>query len=165
MGLWGPGQKLMPALGKTIQEALVLWAKIIRYMKHKMTIIAVVLSLIFSFSVCAGGPHLTLSPSDVVDFGKFEPRHVQKKVVYVKNTGDEPLEILKSFRGCSCTSLEYSHEPIAPGDSVPVTITLDARSRKPGLIRKSIRVTSNADNRVMAIFIRGEVSRPFRADD
>ena len=113
----------------------------------------------------AGGPHLEISPSDVVDFGKFEPRHVQSQVVYVKNTGDEPLEIIKTFRGCSCTSIEYSHEEIEPGDSIPMKITLDARTRKPGLIRKSIRVTSNADNRVMAIFIKGEVSRPFRAED
>lgn len=121
--------------------------------------------LSFAFSVRAEGPHMTLSPSDIVDFGKFEPRKVQTKVVYVKNTGDEPLEILKTFRGCSCTSLDYSHEPIAPGDSIPVKITLDARSRKPGLIRKSIRVTTNADNPVMAIFIRGEVARTFRADE
>lgn len=128
-------------------------------------LMGVLLSVLGVLDTFAGGPHLELTPSDVVDFGKFEARDVQTKVVYVKNTGDEPLEILKTFRGCSCTSLDYSHEPIAPGDSVAVTITLDARSRKPGLIRKSVRVTSNADNRVMAIFIRGEVARPFRADD
>lgn len=131
-------------------------------------VVIAAIGFLFSLTAIEGyaeAPHLALSPSDVVDFGKFEPRHVQTKVVYVKNTGDEPLEILRTFQGCSCTSLEYSHQPIAPGDSLPVTITLDARKRKPGLIRKSIRVTSNADNRVMAIFIRGEVSRPFRADD
>ena len=123
------------------------------------------LCLMLASDAFAGGPHLEISPSDVVDFGKFEPRHVQTRVVYMKNTGDEPLEIIKTFRGCNCTSIEYSHEAIEPGDSIPMKITLDARNRKPGMIRKSIRVTSNADNRVMAIFIKGEVSRPFRADD
>ena len=113
----------------------------------------------------AGGPHLELAPSDVVDFGKFEARDVQTREIYIKNTGDEPLNILKTFRGCSCSSIEYSHEPIAPGDSIPVKVTLDARSRQPGLIRKSIKITSDADNRIVAIFIRGEIARPFHADD
>ena len=115
-------------------------------------------------AMLAGGPHLELSPGDTVDFGKFEGRNVQTREIYVKNTGDEPLIILNTFRGCSCSSIEYSHDAIAPGDSITVKVTLDARSRKPGLIRKHIRVTSNADNRVVAIFLRGEVARPFRAD-
>ena len=116
-------------------------------------------------TMSAEGPHLELAPSDVVDFGKFEARDVQTREIYIKNTGDEPLNILKTFRGCSCSSIEYSHEPIAPGDSIPVKVTLDARSRQPGLIRKSIKITSDADNRIVAIFIRGEVARPFHADD
>ena len=115
-------------------------------------------------AMSAEGPHLVLSPDDTVDFGRFEARDVQTREIYIKNTGDEPLNILKTFRGCSCSSIEYSHEPIAPGDSIPVKVTLDARTRKPGLIRKSIKITSDADNRIVAIFIRGEVARPFQAD-
>lgn len=118
-----------------------------------------------ALNVYAGGPHLAFYPDDTVDFGKFEARDVQTREVYIKNTGDEPLVILKTFRGCGCSSIEYSHEPIAPGDSVAVKVTLDARSRKPGLIRKHIRVTTNADNPVVAIFLKGEVARPFRVDD
>ncbi len=133
-----------------------------RYVGAYMMPLLCMLSVIDAYG---GEPHLTLSPSDVVDFGKFDPRHTQTKVMFVKNTGDEPLDVIKTFRGGNCTSLEYSHQPIAPGDSMPVTITLDARSRKSDLIHKAIRVTSNADNRVMSIFIRGEVSRPFRAED
>lgn len=111
------------------------------------------------------GPHLSFSPGDTVDFGKFDGQKVQTKELYIKNTGDEPLQILSTFRGCSCSSIEYSHEDIQPGDSIAVKVSLDARNRKPGQIRKSIRVTTNADNRVVAIFIKGEVAKPFQADD
>ena len=130
-------------------------------MRYLLLLFVLVLGYAVPF---AEGPHLVLSPDDTVDFGKFEARDVQTREIYVKNTGDEPLLILSTFRGCSCSSIEYSHEPIAPGDSIPVKVTLDARNRKPGLIRKSIRITSNADNRLVAIFLRGEVARPFRAD-
>lgn len=110
------------------------------------------------------GPHLAFSPGDTVDFGKFDGHKVQTKELYIKNTGDEPLSILSTYRGCSCSSIEYSHEDIQPGDSIAVKVSLDARGRKPGQIRKSIRVTTNADNRVVAIFLRGEVAKPFQAD-
>ncbi len=124
-----------------------------------------VLGLAYGFGLMSGaGPHLTFSPGDTVDFGKFDGQNVQTKDIYIKNTGDEPLQILSTYRGCTCSSLDYSHEDIQPGDSIVMKITLDARNRKPGQIRKSIRVTSNADNRVMAIFLKGEVAKPFQAD-
>ena len=76
-------------------------------------VLAVSLTLGVTLSVI-GAPHLVVLPDGIVDLGEFEEKEVQTREVYVKNTGDEPLTILKTFASCSCTRVQYSRVPIAP---------------------------------------------------
>lgn len=108
--------------------------------------------------VCnAAGPFLKVCPSEIVDLGEFEESRIQTRNIYLKNTGDEPLTILKTFTSCTCTHLEYSGKEIAPGDSVAVTVTFNGRNRHPGPVRKIVRVTSNAENSIVGILVKGQI--------
>lgn len=124
-------------------------------------VLAVSLTLGVTLSVI-GAPHLVVLPDGIVDLGEFEEKEVQTREVYVKNTGDEPLTILKTFASCSCTRVQYSRAPIAPGDSAVMTVVFDGRHRKPGAVRKVIRLTSNADNSVVGVLVKGDIVKPFQ---
>lgn len=107
-------------------------------------------------------PRLLLLPDGIVDLGEFEEKEVQTREVYVKNIGDEPLEILKVFSTCSCTRIKYDPEPILPGDSVMLTVFFDGRRRKPGPVRKVFRLTTNGEPSVTSVLVKGDIIRPFQ---
>lgn len=107
-------------------------------------------------------PHLVVFPDGIVNLGEFEARYVQTRVVYVKNTGDEPLEIFRAFASCSCTRVKIPHETIAPGDSAPMTVIFDGHDRKPGSVKKVFRLTSNADNSIVGVLVTGKIVPPFQ---
>lgn len=114
-------------------------------------------------TVAMGGAqaHLALA-ENVIDLGEFEETELQTREIYIKNTGDKPLVIMKAFTSCTCTRVGYSHSPVAPGDSIPLSIIFDGRKRKPGSVKKVIRLTSNADNGVVNLLVKGDIVRPFQ---
>lgn len=107
-------------------------------------------------------PHLVVLPDGIVNLGEFEARDVQTREIYVKNEGDEPLTIIKTFASCSCTRVKFPRAPIAPGDSAVMTVIFDGHNRKPGIVDKVFRITSNADNSIVGVLVTGEIVRPFQ---
>lgn len=75
-----------------------------------------------------------------------------------KNTGATPLILTNVKAGCGCTTPEWSREPIAPGQSGNIKVSYDPRNR-PGSFVKSVTVNSNAENSVISLTIRGNVSK------
>lgn len=75
-----------------------------------------------------------------------------------KNAGNAPLILTNVRAGCGCTTPEWSREPLAPGAEGSIKVTFDPRNR-PGSFIKSITVNSNAENPVVSLTIRGNVSR------
>ena len=124
--------------------------------------ILTVLLALGSTAVGMADAHLVVLPDGIVDLGEFEEKYVQTREVFVKNSGDEPLTILKTFSSCSCTRVQYSSAPIAPGDSAAITVVFDGRHRKPGAVRKVIRLTSNADNSIVGVLVKGDIVKPFQ---
>jgi len=75
-----------------------------------------------------------------------------------KNTGSAPL-ILNNVRpGCGCTTPSWSRKPIAPGESGSIKVSFNPLHR-PGNFNKGITVTSNAENAIVSLTIRGNVSK------
>lgn len=74
------------------------------------------------------------------------------------NTGDSPLILNNVRAGCGCTTPEWSKQPVAPGASGKVSVSYDPINR-PGAFIKSVTVNSNAENAVINLTIRGNVSR------
>lgn len=107
-------------------------------------------------------PHLEVAPSEVVDFGGFDALEPQTREVWIRNTGKSELVVQKIFSGCPCTKVRFDHDPIAPGDSARMEIRFDGHDRKPGPVRKIVRITSNADNSMISLYINGRIERHFK---
>lgn len=74
-----------------------------------------------------------------------------------KNTGDAPLVIMKAKESCGCTVPSWPKEPIAPGQTSEITVKYD--TKRPGVINKSVTITSNAVNEPSKILrIKGTVA-------
>lgn len=74
------------------------------------------------------------------------------------NNGNAPLILTNVRAGCGCTTPEWNRQPVAPGEKGTIKISFDPRNR-PGSFIKSITVNSNAENAVLSLTIRGNVSR------
>ncbi|MDE6716682.1 MAG: DUF1573 domain-containing protein [Muribaculaceae bacterium] len=55
------------------------------------------------------------------------------------NRGREAVSVTGARPSCGCTSVDYSEEPVAPGDTAVISFTYDPTGR-PGKFDKSIRV-------------------------
>ncbi|RLD65209.1 MAG: hypothetical protein DRI84_07275 [Bacteroidetes bacterium] len=71
------------------------------------------------------------------------------------NTGKEPLIIQNVHSSCGCTIAKRPSAPILPGQSSSIKVRYD--TRRIGVFRKTITVTSNADNASIILEIRGEI--------
>lgn len=130
-------------------------------MELRYKLICMIAGLALALPSAAGAPHLTLVPGDQLDLGAFKETELQKRTVWIKNTGDEEMVIQRIFTGCSCTKVEYEDREIAPGDSLQLNIRFSGKGRKPGPVRKTVRIMSNADNSLSILFVKGEITRHF----
>lgn len=118
-----------------------------------------VLLVVGILSVLAGGkPELTFEKT-THDFGTFSENDpvVTCKFVF-KNTGDSPLVIHQAVASCGCTAPSYTKEPVKPGEKGEITVTYNGAGRFPGKFRKTVTIYSNADNEIVRIFIKGEMT-------
>jgi hypothetical protein len=60
-----------------------------------------------------------------------------------RNIGDKPLYLTEVKAGCGCTVPDYTKGAIAPGMEGEVTGAFDSKKAHPGIVRKSIFVTTN----------------------
>lgn len=72
------------------------------------------------------------------------------------NTGNQPLIISKVKPSCGCTTPNWSKEPVLPGEKGVVTAQYNPRNR-PGAFRKSLTVTTNAEESILRLYINGKV--------
>lgn len=74
------------------------------------------------------------------DFGlmKEEAGPAKGSVSFI-NRGTEPIAITGARPSCGCTSVDYSEEPVAPGETAVISFTYDPTGR-PGKFDKTIRV-------------------------
>ncbi|MCB9425417.1 MAG: DUF1573 domain-containing protein [Flavobacteriales bacterium] len=127
-------------------------------MKTTRTLLSLILLLAVNVAVFAQkGPKIEFE-STTVDYGtvvKGEDSGLRKFTF--TNTGDAPLIINKVNSTCGCTIPSSPKEPILPGKSGEIEVKY---SMRPGPIRKTITVESNAINYEegrIALNIRGLV--------
>jgi len=76
------------------------------------------------------------------------------------NTGSEPIVIQDVNASCGCTTPEWSKKPVLAGQKGVIKAQYNPAGR-PGTFNKSIRVTSNAVNSPITLYVTGEVvSKP-----
>lgn len=95
--------------------------------------------------------------NETFDFGniKEEDGPVEHKFVFT-NIGDAPLIIQGVRASCGCTTPAWSKEPVLPGEKGFIAAKYNPKNR-PGSFRKSLSVTSNADQNAKVIYIKGAV--------
>lgn len=104
------------------------------------------------------GPYVWI-PEHVIDFGSFRAREHQEAVLMMYNIGTDTLVIKDISADCGCTVPKYSRRPVAPGDSVAVTVRFNGEGRKVGRFRKVLRIRSNASNDLTSAYVVGEIVR------
>lgn len=94
---------------------------------------------------------------ETFDFGNIKEGNgsVEHKFVFT-NGGDAPLIIQSVRASCGCTTPAWSKEPVPPGEKGFVMAKYNPKNR-PGSFRKSLTITSNANNAAKTIYIKGMV--------
>lgn len=96
---------------------------------------------ILSLSYASSQPKLDLIGGTGFDFGEIWTP-TAKKLLTLRNRGNDTLIISNVSASCGCTGALISHDHIAPGDSGLLSITFDA-SRFGGKVEKFISFESN----------------------
>ncbi|WP_405201413.1 DUF1573 domain-containing protein [Dokdonia sp. LLG6352-1] len=93
--------------------------------------------------------------SDVVDYGEVEYGGDGVRKFTFTNTGDDVLIVARVYSTCGCTIPKKPENPIQPGEKGEIEVKYD--TKRPGPIRKTITVYSNASEVPYSLKIKGTV--------
>ncbi|MFT6601218.1 MAG: hypothetical protein ACJAZZ_000336 [Dokdonia donghaensis] len=93
--------------------------------------------------------------SDVVDYGEVEYGGDGVRKFTFTNTGDDVLIVARVYSTCGCTIPKKPENPIQPGEKGEIEVKYD--TKRPGPIRKTITVYSNASEVPYSLKIKGVV--------
>ena len=79
------------------------------------------------------------------DLGKVKKGEVVSADYEFKNEGDQPLIISNYEVECSCTTVDFPKQPIAPGQTSKLTVKFDTKSAYDRQDRKVV-IVSNSKN-------------------
>ncbi|KPM46602.1 DUF1573 domain-containing protein [Jiulongibacter sediminis] len=91
------------------------------------------------------------------DFGTLAEGPVATYSFKLTNTGTAPVVISRAMASCGCTTPEWSKDPIMPGATSEIKVGYNTSGR-PGAFKKTITVTSNAENSTVILRINGTVT-------
>lgn len=124
----------------------------------KLTLFALMLMASVLVTLAQNKAEVTFSKT-THDFGTFsEDNPVVTYTFKFKNTGDAPLVIHQAVASCGCTVPEFTKEPIKPGSEGNIKVTYNGEGRFPGKFRKTITIHSNAENELVRLYIKGEMT-------
>lgn len=93
------------------------------------------------------------------ELGEMSLGKSYKALFTVTSTGDKPLVLLDAQTNCSCTKAEFAKKPLRKGDKTTITVVFEAREA--GVVRKKVRVRTNAPGKRAAfeLTISGSVKK------
>lgn len=118
-------------------------------------IIAVAIFTLVGFAVKAQDTAKMEFKSEVIDYGEITKGSDGIRVFEFTNVGTAPLLITDVTSSCGCTIPEKPENAIAPGQKGEIKVKYD--TSRPGPIRRTIVVYSNADEPAKSIKIKGRV--------
>ena len=93
--------------------------------------------------------------STVIDFGSFPKEEKQERSFILTNTGNGLLVIQDIVTSCGCTKVEYSKEPVRPGETLEVKVIYEAEQAEH--FNKTVTVYCNAKNSPLRLMVKGDV--------
>lgn len=94
----------------------------------------------------------------VFDFGKVKEGEVVEHVFKFKNVGEAPVILSQVSASCGCTTPGFTQEPVLPGKMGEINVSFNSLGQV-GTQQKIVTVSSNAENRVTTIQIKGTVEK------
>lgn len=92
------------------------------------------------------------------EFGTVKEGTIVEHVFKFKNTGTSPVILAQVSASCGCTTPDYTKEPILPGKEGEVKVSFDSNGQV-GAQQKIVTISSNAENRVSTVQIKGIVEK------
>ena len=118
-------------------------------MKRFLPILLLSALLLFFGRVTAQTKALTFS-APRYDFATIaEDGGVVSHTFVCENSSQKPVVILKVSGGCSCTTADFSREPILPGKQSAVTIHFDPMNQPAGALARKVVVTTSEGNAIV----------------
>lgn len=90
----------------------------------------------------------------IIFLGCFDWKKEQKAIFTLCNVGEIPLVINDVTASCGCTSVDYSKQPVRPGDSISLQVTYKADH--PEHFDKTITVYCNTEPSLIQLKITGD---------
>ena len=88
-----------------------------------------------------------------IDFGSFPKEEKQERSFVLTNTGKGLLVVHDVVTSCGCTKVEYSKQPVRPGETLELKVIYEAEDT--GHFNKSIKVYCNVENSPLRLKVRG----------
>ena len=88
-----------------------------------------------------------------LDFGSFPKEERQERSFVLTNTGKELMVVYDVITSCGCTKVEYSKQPVRPGETLELNVIYEAEEA--GHFNKTITVYCNAKNSPLRLKVRG----------
>ena len=88
-----------------------------------------------------------------IDFGTFPKTEKQERSFVLTNTGKQLLVVHDVVTSCGCTKVEYSKQPVRPGETLELKVLYEAEDT--GHFNKSIKVYCNVENSPLRLKVRG----------
>jgi len=104
-------------------------------------------------------PPVRVDPGDNVDLGKMAPKETVAKEFQIFNTGDKPLRFERAMGSCSCIKGAVSTDPIAPGESATVNLTMNAIVPR-GVQKKDLYIFAEGYKRPITIHVEATIVDP-----
>jgi hypothetical protein len=109
-------------------------------------------------------PEITFEKT-TIDFGLFDKEHGDKVCWFVfTNTGQKDLMILTANSTCGCTIPEIPKNPIPPGQKDSIKVSYNGSTRRVGMMKKTIAITTNCKINSCYVYIQGEMVDKLVAD-
>ena len=99
------------------------------------------------------------------DFGLFDRAHGDKVCWFVfTNTGNKELLILSAGSSCGCTVPEIPKTAIQPGMKDSIKVSYNGSTKRVGVMKKTIALTTNCKINSTYLYITGEMVEELVAD-
>ena len=92
------------------------------------------------------------------DFGTIKEGAVVEHIFKFKNTGEAPVILSQVSASCGCTTPEYTKDPVLPGKEGEIKVSYNSKGHT-GNQQKIVTVSSNAENKVTTVQIKGTVEK------
>lgn len=94
--------------------------------------------------------------SDTLRLGRMRSGEIIAQTIRVQNDSDEPIVLSHHQVSCGCIRVNYSRQPIAPGESADVAFEFDSRTMM-GLQLKSLVLHFAENAHPLKIIVEAEV--------